>query len=136
MLTTNKHEQFIKPWPTYLGFLTLSYVVVILLSNWFDVRIIHFEKIDMDAGSILFPLTFILSDLITEVYGYKHARRAIWCGFLFNSLFVVYGQLIIHFPSPSYPTQNAQFDALFELNVRIIIASADKSFQGLIIFDL
>lgn len=107
----------------YLWFITLSYTVVMLLSNWFDARLIHLFGLTTDAGTIIFPLTFILSDLITEVYGYKQARRAIWCGFLFNAVFILYGQLIIHLPSPDYPTNNALFDALLSTNMRIIIAS-------------
>ena len=65
----------------------------------------------------------MLSDLITEVYGYKYARRAIWCGFLFNLLFIIYGQIVIHMPNPAYPTRNEKFDALLSTNIRIIFAS-------------
>jgi queuosine precursor transporter len=108
----------------YLWFIMLSYTMVIVLANWFDTRLVHVLSLDTDAGTLIFPLTFLLSDLITEVYGYKHARRAIWCGFLFNFVFIAYGQLVIHLPSPSYPTNNASFDALLAANTRIIIASA------------
>ena len=110
--------------PKYLWFLTLSYTMVIVLANWFDPRLIRIFNLDTDAGTIIFPLTYLLSDLITEVYGYKHARRAIWCGFLFNALFIMYGQIIIHLPSALYPTHNAMFDQLLAANARIIIASA------------
>jgi uncharacterized integral membrane protein (TIGR00697 family) len=110
--------------PTFLWFLILSYSMVMVLANWFDVRLIQIFGLNTDAGTLVFPFTFLLSDLITEVYGFKYARRAIWCGFLFNAVFVIYGQVIIHLPSPSYATQNAAFDALFALDKRIIFASA------------
>ncbi len=109
--------------PNFLWFLTLTYTMVIVLANWFDPRLIKILGLTTDAGTLIFPLTFLLSDLITEVYGYKHARRAIWCGFLFNALFIVYGQLVIHMPSPDYPTNNQMFDTLLATNIRIIIAS-------------
>lgn len=112
----------------FLWFLTLFYVVVILLANWFDVRLIRIWHLVTDAGTIIFPLTFLLSDLITEVYGYKNARRAIWCGFLFNALFIVYGQIITHLPSPYYASLNKSFDTLLTMNVRIIIASTISYF--------
>ncbi|MEI8055537.1 MAG: queuosine precursor transporter [bacterium] len=108
----------------YLWFIMLSYTMVIVLANWFDSRLVHVFCSDTDAGTLIFPLTFLLSDLITEVYGYKHARQAIWCGFLFNFVFIAYGQLVIHLPSPSYHTNNASFDALLATNMRIIVASA------------
>jgi queuosine precursor transporter len=109
--------------PTYLWFLTLAYTMAIVFANWFDPRLISIAGLNTDAGTLIFPLTFLLSDLITEVYGYKYARRAIWCGFLFNAIFIIYGQLVIHMPSPSYPTNNELFDKLLTINFRIILAS-------------
>ena len=82
-----------------LWFLTLTYTMIIVLANWFDARLIHLIGLDTDAGTLVFPLTFLLSDLVTEVYGYKFARRAIWCGFLFNAVFLIYSQIVIHLPS-------------------------------------
>ncbi len=117
-------SKLISTQPKYLWFLTLTYSMVIVLANWFDPRLINIFGLNTDAGTLIFPLTILLSDLITEVYGYKHARRAIWCGFLFNALFIIYGQVIIHMPSPNYPTNNTVFDTLLATNVRIILASA------------
>ncbi len=114
----------LQQWPRLLWFLQLSYTSVILLANWFDIRMIKLGSIETDAGTLIFPLTFILSDLITEVYGYKFARCAIWVGFLFNFIFIAYGQLIVHLPSPNYALQtNNQFDGLLGFNARVIIAS-------------
>lgn len=109
--------------PNYLWFLTLTYTMVMTLSNWFDPRLIKLFGLTTEAGTLIFPLTFLLSDLITEVYGFKYARRAIWCGFLFNAIFIIYGQLVIHMPSPSFATNNASFDAIFASSSRIIFAS-------------
>lgn len=95
-----------------------------VLSNWFDMRLVKIFSLTTDAGTLIFPLTFILSDLITEVYGYQQARRAIWCGFLFNGIFILYGQLVIALPSPDYAVINNQkFDDMLFMNLRIIIAS-------------
>lgn len=124
MHTQIQPNEIIQPQPRYLWFLTLSYAMVIVLANWFDPRLIHLLYFDTDAGTLIFPFTFLLSDLITEVYGYKHARRAIWCGLLFNAIFIIYGQLVIHLPSPAYATTNTLFDQLLTTNARIIVASA------------
>jgi uncharacterized integral membrane protein (TIGR00697 family) len=114
----------IQPFPRFLWFLSLAYTMVIVLANWFDPRLIDIFGLNTDAGTLIFPLTYLLSDVITEVYGYKHARRAIWAGFLFNAVFVLYGFIVTHMPSPSYPTINPLFDKLLTFNVRIILASA------------
>lgn len=109
--------------PKYLWFFTLSYAMVFVFSNWFAPRLITIGPVFTGAGILIFPLTFLLSDIITEIYGYKHARRAIWCGLLFNIIFMVYGQVIIRMPAPEFATLNQNFDAVLNLNTRIIIAS-------------
>ena len=112
------------PQPRYLWFLILSYCMVMVLANWFDVRLIRIFSLDTDAGTLIFPLSFLLSDMMTEVYGYQQARRAIWCGFLFNIIFIIYAQIVIHLPSPDYAIiNNAKFDDILAMNSRIIIAS-------------
>ena len=117
-------QKQIKQYPKHLWFFQTAYVAVILLANWFDIRLIRIAGLETDAGTLIFPFTFILSDLITEVYGYKYARRAIWAGFLFNFVFIFYGQMVIHLPSPDYAiATNNKFDQLLGFNVRIILAS-------------
>ena len=112
-----------------LWFLQVSYTAVILLANWYDIRLIHIGGIDTDAGTLIFPFTFLLSDLVTEVYGYKYARRAIWTGFLFNLVFIVYGQIVVHLPSPDFAlTASNHFDSLVSFNLRIIVASTISYF--------
>lgn len=118
------NDNQIRQFPKALWFLQVAYVAVILLANWFDIRLIKVMDLETDAGTLIFPLTFIISDLITEVYGYKYARRAIWSGFLFNFIFIIYSQIVIHLPSPSYAlASNQSFDSLLGFNIRIIIAS-------------
>lgn len=112
-----------------LCLLQTAYTAVILLANWYDIRTISIAGLDTDAGTIIFPFSFLLSAIITEVYGYKNARKSIWMGFLFNTLFILYGQLIQIFPSPSYAIEvNKNFDSLMSFNIRIIIASTISYF--------
>ncbi len=73
MITKSSSLLEIPERPKYLWALTLSFTMVIVLANWFDPRLIRIFGLDTDAGTIIFPLTFLLSDLITEVYGYKYA---------------------------------------------------------------
>jgi queuosine precursor transporter len=110
--------------PQLLWFLMLSYAMLLVFVNIFDPRVVSIFGFVTDAGTLIFPLTFLLSDLITEVYGYKYARKTIWIGFMFSALFIIYGQIVIHLPDPSYPTHNDLFTTLFSLDRRIIIASA------------
>lgn len=123
MINTSQNDRSILAQPRFLWFLTLSYSMALVFANLFDPRIVNIFGLITDAGTIIFPLTFLLSDLITEVYGYKQARQAIWTAFLFNFLFIVYSQIVIHLPNPPYPTHNDVFTTLFTMDARIMLAS-------------
>ncbi len=109
--------------PKYLWLLMLSYSMVIVLANWVDARLVQLGPLMTDAGTLVFPITFLLSDMITEVYGYKQARRAIWCGFFFNFVFIFYGLIISALPSPEFANTNEVFNTLLAVNFRIVVAS-------------
>jgi uncharacterized integral membrane protein (TIGR00697 family) len=109
--------------PKFLWFLMLSYSMVLLMANWFDARLISVFHLTTDAGTLIFPITFLLADVITEVYGFKNTRCAIWAGFFFNLLFLGYGQMVAHMPSPDFYHNNVYFDHVLTLNVRIVLAS-------------
>ncbi len=118
----NKNPAHLIPSPR-LWFLTLCYAMILVAANWFDARLVQLFGFTTDAGTLIFPFTFLLSDLITEIYGFKHARRAIWLGLMFALCIVIYGQIVIHLPGPDYASQNAVFDSLVSINTRIIAAS-------------
>ncbi len=124
IITNHNYENNIRQLPKYLWLFQLSYVVVILIANWYDMRLIKLWFIESDGGILIFPITYIISDIITEVYGYKFARISIWLGFLYNIIFIVFGQIVTHLPSPHYALEtNAIFNKLVNFNIRIIIAS-------------
>lgn len=76
---------------TYLSFITAFYIMVLIVSNITSVKITSFWGFTFDAGTILFPLSYIFWDILTEVYGYKQARRVIWTWFCMTliSAFVI-----------------------------------------------
>ncbi len=106
----------------YLSLIMLVYGVIILAANWYDPRFIKIFWFQVDSGTLVFPLTNILLDVITEVYGYKNARLAIWCGFLFNVIILVVGQIVVRWNGPS-PINFEAYQHFLLFDVRIIIAS-------------
>lgn len=73
----------------YLGFIGAMFVTVLLLSNLLSsAKIIDLNTsigpipLIFDAGTLVFPISYIFGDILTEVYGYKASRRVIWTGFL------------------------------------------------------
>jgi uncharacterized integral membrane protein (TIGR00697 family) len=108
--------------PKFLWFLTLSYTVSVVLASWFDSVQIGLFEIHMSGSTIIFPITFQILNIITEVYGYKHARRAIWCGFLFMVIYIIFGQAIRHMPNPDYQTNNTIYDTLLTTHFNSMIS--------------
>jgi hypothetical protein len=72
----------------YYDFITALFVAVLLISNIASsAKIIDWGvaifglPLAFDAGTLLFPISYIFGDILTEVYGYKRSRRVIWAGF-------------------------------------------------------
>lgn len=109
----------------YLKLVALSFVVFLLMANWFDARLVQlFGFVNTDAGTLIFPFTFLCGNIITEVYGFKEMRLIIWLAFACNLVFWLYGQFVIHLPSPQYAlANNHRFDLLLHAEGRIALAS-------------
>ncbi len=97
----------------YLWFITLCYAMLSLLTSWFVICCVSLQNLMINTGTLLCPITLLTANLITEIYGYKNARRSIWCGFFFNLLSSCYALLIINLPNPSYALHNPLFNSIF-----------------------
>lgn len=114
----------------FITALTVLFVTVLLISNVVSTKIVDLKWFIFDAGTLLFPLSYIIGDVLTEVYGYKQARRVIWMGF-FSALlmavsFIVVGMLP---PASDWPNQSA-YEAILGLTPRIVLASLIAYFAG------
>src|ERR671934_1831421 len=69
--------------------LTALFVTVLLTSNLIAVKLIAIGPLTVPAAVIVFPLSYLFGDVLTEVYGYSVTRRVIWLGFACNLLFVM-----------------------------------------------
>lgn len=70
--------------------LTALFVTVLLTSNLIAVKLVDFGPITLPAAVIVFPLSYLFGDVLTEVYGYSTTRRVIWLGFVCNLVFVLF----------------------------------------------
>lgn len=61
----------------YYDIILAVFAAILLISNLAGTKLIAFGPIITDGGAILFPISYILCDVLTEIYGYKYARRAI-----------------------------------------------------------
>jgi len=65
------------------------FVTCLVISNVIAVKLVMVRGLVLPAGIVVFPLSYLLADVLTEVYGYRAARRVIWLGFFCNLLAVV-----------------------------------------------
>ncbi len=114
----------------YLGTIAVFFVSILLISNVASAKIVEFGPFTFDGGTLLFPLSYIFGDILTEVYGYKNTRGVIWLGFfsalMMSVIFIVVGKLPA---APGWDNQ-AAYDAILGLTPRIVVASLIAYFSG------
>ncbi|MDO5025183.1 MAG: queuosine precursor transporter [Trueperella sp.] len=112
------------PRPTrYYDAVAVFFVSFLLLSNIGATKLINIGGLVFDGGAVLFPLTYILGDVLAEVYGFTRARRAIVLGFAVSIVAsVVFWVIIQAPPDPSYTDQTA-FAAVLGVVPRFVAAS-------------
>lgn len=114
-------NQYIIKYPKFLFLLVFSYSMFVLMSNWYDSKLIEIFGMTLAPGCLIYSVTFLQANMITEVYGFKNARLAIYYALIFNLLFVVYGWLVMSLPSSSQTSSS--FDDFLFTNLRIILSS-------------
>ena len=110
---------------TALMVVTALFVTSYLVSNVMAVKVISlFGLFYFDAGTIVFPFAYMLGDVITEIWGYRTARKVIWLTFMCNIIMVVCTQIGVWLPSPDYLDETARaYNHIFSYVPRIVVAS-------------
>jgi uncharacterized integral membrane protein (TIGR00697 family) len=99
------------------------FVALLLLSNISAVKLIEFGPLITDGGLFLFPLVYVAGDILTEVYGFKAARRVIYTGFAVGVLAAfTYWLVQIAPPASSWENQTA-FESILGFVPQIVVAS-------------
>ena len=114
----------------YFDVLVALFVAVLLISNVASTKILSIWKFTFDGGTILFPLSYIFGDILTEVYGFRRSRRVIWLGFaaaLLMSLTLYVVQLLP--PADGWQYQD-DFRHILGFVPRIVLASLIAYFAG------
>lgn len=100
-----------------------GFVTSLLVANIIAVKLIAVGPWIMPAGVIIFPLSYILGDVLTEVYGYRRARQAIWLGFACNLLAVLAIALAQALPPAGFWDGQAAFERILGYAPRLLLAS-------------
>lgn len=111
---------------------TAIFVTLYLTSNIMAVKVISiFGLFYFDAGTLTFPFAYMLGDVLTEIWGYRIARRIIYLTLLCNIILVVFTTLGVYLPSPDYLDETAEsYRTIFTYVPRIVIASLSGFLLG------
>ena len=98
------------------------FVTALVVSNIIAVELVEMSGRVFPAGLVIFPLSYLLGDVLTEVYGIRAARRVIWLGFACNLVALGAIQAAIHLPALD-PEFQEQFEAVLGTTWRLFLAS-------------
>ena len=103
--------------------ITTLFITSLITANVIAVKIISLGPFILPAAIFIFPLSYIFGDVLTEVYGYRQARKVIWLGFACNLIFVIFawiGQILP--PAPFWEGQEA-YKSILGYTPRLLAAS-------------
>lgn len=127
-MTENKTLQGRKDVSATFVVLAVLFCVCLITSNLFVPRLwrVGNTSLQLSAAVIIFPISYIINDLLTEVYGYRRAMWVIWMGFGLSAFVAVAAHIVTILPEPIYPDSREvadSFNRLFGLIPRTTIAS-------------
>ena len=99
------------------------FCVCLITANVLETKQLSFGPVNLTAGIIVFPVSYIINDVVCEVWGYARTRMLIWMGFAMNFFFVIMGAIADWIPGAPYWHGDEGFHVIFGLAPRIALAS-------------
>ncbi len=99
------------------------FVTALVVSNIIAVKLVEVSGRVFPAGLVIFPLSYLLADVLTEVWGYRAARAVIWLGFACNLVALGAIQAAIHLPPAEFWPSQAAYEDVLGFTWRIFLAS-------------
>lgn len=99
------------------------FVTCLITANIIAVKVISFGPLVLPAAIIIFPISYIFGDILTEVYGYGWARRVIWLGFLCNLIFVTFAWMGQLMPAAPFWAGQEAYESILGYTPRLLVAS-------------
>ena len=99
------------------------FTACLIVSNIIAGKTFDFFSFTLPCGVVIFPVIYIVNDVLAEVYGYEKARRVILLGFLMNLVAVICYNITIMLPAPVFFENSEAFDVVLGSTFRLLIAS-------------
>lgn len=97
--------------------------VCLIAANLLETKVIQLGGLTVTAGLLVFPVSYILNDCISEVWGFRKARLIIWSGFAMNFFVVALGLVAVALPAAPFWEGEEHFNFVFGMAPRIVLAS-------------
>lgn len=120
----------------YFDFVMAAFVTILLLSNVLGagkvatITLPGIGEWPFGAGILFFPVSYVIGDVLTEVYGYARARRCIWAGFCALLFMALMSSVVVALPPAESWTGQAAYEAVFGQVPRIVFASMIAFWAG------
>ncbi|MBQ6349655.1 MAG: queuosine precursor transporter [Methanobrevibacter sp.] len=103
--------------------LTGVFTACLIVSNIIAGKTFDFFSFTLPCGVIIFPVIYIVNDILAEVYGYQKAKRVILLGFFMNLVAVICYNITIIMPAPAFFTNSEAFSIVLGSTFRLLVAS-------------
>lgn len=104
--------------------LGMLFCTCLITSNLLETKVLQLGPVSLTAGFLVFPVSYIINDCLSEVWGFRKTRMIIWLGFVMNFFVVLMGQIAVFLPAAPYWSANEpHFNFIFGLAPRIAGAS-------------
>jgi uncharacterized integral membrane protein (TIGR00697 family) len=120
--TTPRNAAFAQVGSAYYPALAAVFTALVIISNVTATKGVAFGPIITDGGFIVFPLTYVIGDVLSEVYGFKAARRVIFLGFAMNALAALAFWVTIYLPAADFYTNQEHFENVVHAYTQLIVA--------------
>jgi uncharacterized integral membrane protein (TIGR00697 family) len=115
-LSTSRHS-------TAFVLLVATFITTLIVSNIIAVKLMDIGGWILPAGIIIFPISYIIGDVLTEVYGYRRARQVIWLGFTCNLFAIAAIWLAMILPPVDFWDGQAAYERILGYTPRLLVAS-------------
>jgi hypothetical protein len=120
----------------YYDLVMAAFVAILLLSNVLgagkrtELDLPLIGLVPFGAGILFFPLSYVIGDILTEVYGYERARRCIWAGFVATLFMALMSWVVVALPPAATWPGQAAYESVFGQVPRIVLASVIAFWVG------
>lgn len=110
--------------------LGILFNVCLITANLLETKVVQLGSLTVTAGLLAFPVSYIINDCISEVWGFRKAKLVIWSGFAMNIFVVSLGLVAVALPAAPFWEGEEHFNFVFGMAPRIVVASLTAFLVG------